>query len=152
MPGHSFCSSCGFTLKNEYKFCPKCGLKSELGRDFESHSRPIEIMNQTEKEELNANYAPILPPAEPKPITSNTSPAKKKPNYLIYIITIIFVFILLIVGNTALFSPGFGGSKENQEAPTNSDYDICVNVTFDRKIALGWPVQMALDYSRQVCR
>jgi hypothetical protein len=126
-------------------------LKSELGQDFDSRSRPVEKMGQTEKEELNATYAPIWPPVEPKPITPSTSPMKKKPDYLIHIIALIFVLILLIAGNTALFSPGSGGSNENQEAPSNSDYEICVDVTFNRKIAQGWPVQMALNYSRQVC-
>jgi|1048.fasta_scaffold04685_3 uncharacterized membrane protein YvbJ len=151
MPDHSFCPNCGFALKNVYKFCPKCGLKSELGQDSDSRSRQVEKMNQSGADLSNGEIAGKLDGYSEALSKSNTSPMKKKSNYLIYIIALIFVFILLIAGNTALFRPGSGGSKDNQEAPSNTDYEICVDVTFNRKIAQGWPVQMALNYSRQVC-
>ncbi len=103
MPDHLFCPKCGFTLKNVYKFCPKCGLKSELGQDFESRSQPVEKMNQTEKDKSNASYAPIRPPVEPKPIIPNAFSAKKGSNKLLYFIAVIFVGVLLLIGNAVIF-------------------------------------------------
>lgn len=120
--------------------CGLCEKEFPRNRYYQNYKRS--------KDNLQTSYTVIWPPADMQIVGTSKIQFGRETRKLIMISSFI---IITLIGIMMILGSGSENSTVNQNVPSNSDYEICVQVTFNRKIAEGWPVQMALNYSRQVC-